>query len=216
MAADTERCPDCDAPLATKGDLGRDDPNKCWRRVAWGLGVCTREPVPWPARALAAEADVARLTGERDDAFAAGYLDEGRNWKRALDAARTMAAAEAARAERLTAVFREFINFHGGTHSHPDDCENLKTCADHRLAFETDAVLKLTPTAALAEHDAALLARVRPVIEAARAHLAAARAWIDVDPDDPREINLALALSTAVANLRAAIAAYDAGGKEGT
>lgn len=65
--SDRERCPVCDAVLATEVDhaewKGRTGPtftaerlySLCWSRIA--NGPCLRTPVDWRARALAAEAE---------------------------------------------------------------------------------------------------------------------------------------------------------------
>jgi len=149
-----------------------------------------------------------------DEAKLAGLLHAcGRERDAARRNARTQAAAEAARAERLRdAATQTEVFLAGYACGLPEHGTARELVVTERLRL--NAALALTPTFALADHDAALLARVQPVVEAARTHLAAARAWIDVDPDDPREIDLALALSTAAANLRAAIAAYDVVGSK--
>lgn len=57
-----DRCPSCDAPLATMADIRPDDTPRpeddllCWRAFH---GECQREPVDWRARALAAESELA-------------------------------------------------------------------------------------------------------------------------------------------------------------
>lgn len=65
-----DRCPDCDAPLATAADgaihdaLGGDCEGPAHARclaLCWPEGgACIREPMDWRARALAAEAREAK------------------------------------------------------------------------------------------------------------------------------------------------------------
>jgi hypothetical protein len=80
MTAERGRCPDCDAELATLTDhqswveAGEPDdyrPDLCWARPDLELVTydgaftlqCMRSPVDWRARALAAEAKLAHMTG---------------------------------------------------------------------------------------------------------------------------------------------------------
>lgn len=73
-----ERCPVCDAPLATEADIAKadgadEDSDLRWATaLCWSLAVpayaCSgRPPVDWRARALAAEAERIRFKAERDD-----------------------------------------------------------------------------------------------------------------------------------------------------
>ena len=101
-----------------------------------------------------------------------------REVQRALDEARTQAAAEAARAERLATALQPF----GGEGERWRGSGGYfvfgyLTLPNVLLVRAFDA-LALTPTVALAEHDAALLARVQPVIEALRVALPMAKGMI--------------------------------------
>ncbi len=56
----TDRCPDCDLPIATQTDDAHpEDTGLCWRNQ-WG-GICPEVRVDWRARAMTAEAELERL-----------------------------------------------------------------------------------------------------------------------------------------------------------
>lgn len=73
-----DRCPDCDATLATQADYDAHPDgcecercrSLCWRvyESAW----CSRPPVDWRERALSAEAAVRRLRACPTDHYGSG------------------------------------------------------------------------------------------------------------------------------------------------
>ena len=141
------------------------------------------------------------------------YAAELARTRAALSAAEAHAAAEAAKAERLAVALRRQVEMWGSMPSGADELadENDPSPNDavaHSAGIAiryARAALALTPTAALAEHDAALLARVAPMVESAREvllHAEHAQGCWGGGPGEP-------SCTCGIEALRAALAAHD-------
>lgn len=128
----TDRCQACDRPLATQADYAttREGERRdlCWR--AWNHGMrCDNEPIDWRTRALEAEATLADVSKQLDDAYAATAVliierDEaqrstGRAVFRNIEAKRAIAGRDRAidalttRVAELLAELRPLRKFYG-------------------------------------------------------------------------------------------------------
>lgn len=103
----TDRCPQCDRPLATEADAYHctmDGGSLCWS--AYDGKPCAMPPIDWRARATEAERSLETLRR----AFTAGEEARAGMESRALEAERKLAAAQAD-AERLAIALAEARNF---------------------------------------------------------------------------------------------------------
>lgn len=125
---------------------------------------------------------IAALEQERDDAFAAGYLDEGRNWKRALDRLSTERDESRAHVALLRealgrgvdlvdeAVAGDFVQAHaaGVLHAWWATARDTLAAADNRCEAEQRTRALATRLLEVTDYTAELAA-LRKVLEAARA-----------------------------------------------